>query len=247
MSEFQFKIHHTGSTGNSATITAGSLSFLIDFGKSYKTIANYMDGIDFALCSHVHGDHLNISAYKGIRQNYSHVQIISNQEVSDKLKDKNVLYPLDAIIKADDTIYLGDVTIHVFDNVHGVETNGYIFECNNEYLLFATDLSTTLFYQEWLKEHNVKLDVCLLEANYNPEVIKFYEETKEHSGYSIFNGGSYRHLPTTEHEYFITNFVKKDGIIKELHISSTYHDFNGLIRKSKGRITWEDVNVWKQN
>lgn len=246
MSEFSFKIHHTGSTGNSATITVGGLSFLIDFGKSYKTIANYMDGIDFVLCSHVHGDHLNISAYKGIRQNYSHVQFITNQEVVNRLAEKGITDLPQAVIKAEDVIYLGDITIHVFDNVHGVETNGYIFEYQGEYLLFATDLSTTIFYQEWLQEHNVKLDVCLLEANYDPDVIKFYEQTKAHTGYDVFSNGSFRHLPTTEHELLTKNFVKEGGVIKELHTSATYHDFKGLIKKSKGRITWEDVNKWKE-
>lgn len=246
MSNFEWKIHHTGSSGNSATIKVGGLSFLIDYGKSYKTISKYMDGIDFVLTSHVHSDHLNLSAYKGIRQNYSHVQFITNQEVSDKIASKNISPLPEAIIKAGDVVYLGEVTLYVFENVHGVECNGYIFEYENEYLLFATDLSTMIFYSEWLDEHNVKLDICLLEANYDPEVIQFYEQSKEHTGFDIFSNGSFRHLPTTEHNAFVAKYLKEGGVCKELHISSTYHDFNGLIGKSKGRITQEDVNAWKR-
>lgn len=246
MSSFEYEIKHTGSTGNCAIITVDGMRFMIDFGKSFKTINQYMTDIDFVLCTHVHGDHLNISSYKGIMQNYSHVGFITNQSVRDRLEEKGVDTLPENIVKAGDTIYIGDVEITVFDNEHGIECNGYIFKYNDEYLLFATDLSTTIWYQDWLDANNVKLDVCLLEANYDPQVIQFYEESKEHTGYNVFSNGSFRHLPTTENQEFIEKYLKPDGVSKELHISATYHDFKGLIRKSKGKITIEDVERWKQ-
>lgn len=243
---FSFKIHHTGSTGNSATVSVNDINFLIDFGKSYKTIKPYLEGVDFVFCTHVHSDHLNIAAYKGMLIDYPYLTVLTNQEVIDRLATKGATVP-DNVIKAGDTLYVGDIEIHVFENEHGVECNGYIFTYQDHALLFATDLSTTMHYRDWLDEHQLKLDTILLEANYNPQVIQFYEESKAHTGFNIFSNGSYRHLPTTEHNEFISAYLKPDGVVKALHKSSTYFSFDGLKRKLGTNWNEEAYNEWKQH
>lgn len=246
MTEFDYTIHHTGSSGNCATIKVGGVTFLIDIGKPYKTISKYLDGVDFLLCTHIHGDHLNLAAYKGIVQNYSHIQIISNLEVGQTLALKGVSRAPDFYVEADDQMYIGEVKVHVFDNVHGVQTNGYIFEYKNQRLLFATDLASTVWYREWLDKHKVKLDVILLEANYNPEVFQFYEDFSKDKDINLWNSGTFRHLPTTEYEDFVNTYLNTGGHTEQLHTSKTFHDFDGLIKKLKGFISQEDVTKWRQ-
>ena len=252
MSRFSYKIHYTGSKGNIASIYAGELGFLFDIGKAYKNIEPLLYDKQFIIVSHRHGDHIQWSTYKRIREFFPHIKVIANDEVNQQLI-KRKLKPVDVVIHDDMQIMIGDVKITFLQNYHGdkqgdpenyAENHGMIMECKNEVLLFATDLSTTIDYQMYLDKHNLKVDYLLLENNYNPQVIEFYESSKNHTGYSIFSNGSYRHLPCTEHQMMIDKYLKKDGVYEELHQSETYSSFEGLIKRSEGKITMEDVRAW---
>lgn len=202
----------------------------------------------FTLTVILKSDHMNWTAYKKIRENFPHIKILGNQDVQDNLK-KRKLPELDIIFKDDFQFKIGDVKFTTLQNYHGageeyVETHGFILESPSQNLLFATDLSTMTDYENYLLTNNLKLDIILLEANYDPQVIEFYEATKLHSGYSIFSSGSYRHLSTTERELFVDKFGKPDMINVELHQSETYRTFDGLIKKSKGKISMQDVDKW---
>lgn len=249
MGSFEWKIHHTGSSGNCATIKVGGMVIMIDAGKSYKTILPKLDGVDFILYSHRHGDHLGKSAYKSIRLLHPNITTITNQDVSDFVQGLGYPEP-DYIIKASDRLFLGDLTINVFENYHGanedyVETNGYLFSYFDEHLLFATDLSTAIEYEEYLRKHNIKLDVCLLEANYNEDVLSFYTDWGYHNGYDLHTYGAVRHHSTGQYNNFVAEFLKPDGYARELHTSASFHDFEGLVRRDK-KVTWEDVRAWQR-
>ena len=202
----------------------------------------------FTLTVILKSDHMNWTAYKKIRENFPHIKILGNQDVQDNLK-KRKLPELDIIFKDDFQFKIGEVKCTTLQNYHGadeeyVETHGFILESPTQTLLFATDLSTMTDYENYLLTNNLKLDIILLEANYDPQVIEFYEATKSHTGYSIFSNGSYRHLSTTEREVFVDKFGKPDMIDVELHQSETYRTFDGLIKKSKGKITQKDVDQY---
>lgn len=248
MNEFSFDIHFTGSKGNCASIYYDNLGFLIDIGKPYKHIEPYLFNKQFILLSHRHQDHLVYTTYKKIRENFPNIKVLGNSDVNNQLI-KRGLPELDIIFKDDFQFKIGDVKFTTLQNYHGageeyVETHGFILESPSQNLLFATDLSTLVDYETYLLTNNLKLDIILLEANYNPEVIEFYESTKQHTGYSIFSSGSYRHLSTTERELFVDKFGKPDMINVELHQSETYRTFEGLIKRSNGKITKKDVDNW---
>lgn len=243
---FKFKIHFSGSKGNSASIYYKNLGFLIDVGKPYRHIEPFLYDKQFILISHKHGDHIKWTTYKKIRENFPHIKILSNSTVNNELI-KRKLPEVDVIFTDDFQFQIGDVKITTIQNYHGIndeytETHGFVFESPMQNLLFATDLSTLVDYESYLLTNDLKLDIILLEANYDPKVIEFYESTKQHTGYDVFSNGSYRHLSTTERELFVDKFGKPDMINVELHQSETYRTFEGLIKRSKGKILRKDVD-----
>lgn len=243
---FKFKIHFSGSKGNSASIYYKNLGFLIDVGKPYRYIEPFLYDKQFILITHKHGDHIKWTTYKKIRENFPHIKILSNSTVNNELIQRK-LPEVDVIFTDDFQVQIGDIKITSLQNYHGIneeytETHGFVFETPEQNLLFATDLSTLVDYETYLLTNNLKLDIILLEANYDPQVIEFYESTKQHNGYSIFSSGSYRHLSVLDRELFVDKFANQESINVELHQSETYRTFEGLIRKSKGKITQQDVD-----
>lgn len=200
----------------------------------------------FTLTVILKSDHINWTGYKKIKENFPHIKTLGNSDVNSQLI-KRKLPPLDVVFCDDFQFQIGDVKITTLQNYHGageefVDTHGLIMESPNENLIYATDLSQLIDYETYLLKNNLKLDVVLLEANYDPRVIEFYEATKTHTGYSIFSSGSYRHLDTDQRKLFVDKFGNKGYTDVELHQSATYRTFEGLIKKSKGKITQKDVD-----
>lgn len=198
-------------------------------------------------------DHINWSAYKKIRENFPNIKIIGNSDVNTQLI-KRKLKPLDVIVSDNFQFKIGDVKFTCIQNYHGeqgsddfADCHGLILETDSgETMLFATDLSTLIDYEEYLDTTELKLDTILLEANYDADVIEFYESTKHHTGYSIFSNGSFRHLDVATRKLFVDKYKKYDSIDVELHQSATYRTFEGLIRRSENKISMEDVETWKK-
>lgn len=243
-----FDIHYTGSKGNSASIYYKNLGFLIDVGKSYKDIEPFLYDKQFILISHKHGDHIKWTTYKKIRENFPHIKFLSNSTVNNELI-KRKLPEVDVIFTDDFQVQIGDIKITSLQNYHGIneeytETHGFVFEAPEQNLLFATDLSTLVDYESYLLTNNLKLDIILLEANYDPQVIEFSEYTKLHTGFDTYSNGSYRHLSTVDRQLFIEKFSNESAVDVELHMSARYRSFEGLIKMEKGKISMEDVDKW---
>lgn len=243
-----FDIHYTGSKGNCASIYYENLGFLIDVGKSYKDIEPFLYDKQFILISHKHGDHIKWTTYKKIRENFPHIKILSNSTVNNELI-KRKLPEVDVIFTDDFQVQIGDIKITSLQNYHGIneeytETHGFVFESPEQNLLFATDLSTLVDYESYLLTNDLKLDIILLEANYDPQVIEFSEYTKLHTGFDTYSNGSYRHLSTVDRQLFIEKFSNESAVDVELHMSARYRSFEGLIRMEKGKISMEDVDKW---
>lgn len=200
----------------------------------------------FTLTVILESDHINWTGYKKVKENFPNIKILGNNDVNENLKKRN-LPPLDIVFSDNFQFQIGDAKITTIQNYHGegedyAETHGLIMETPKQNLIFATDLSTLIDYEEYCLRNNIKFDIILLEANYDPKVIEFYESTKAHTGFNIFANGSYRHLSTIDREIFVDKFGKPDMINVELHQSETYRTFDGLIKKSKGKITQKDVD-----
>ena len=243
-----FDIHYTGSKGNSASIYYKNLGFLIDVGKSYKDIEPFLYDKQFILITHKHGDHIKWTTYKKIRENFPHIKFLSNSTVNNELI-KRKLPEVDVIFTDDFQVQIGDIKITSLQNYHGIneeytETHGFVFEAPEQNLLFATDLSTLVDYESYLVTNNLKLDIILLEANYDPQVIEFSEYTKLHTGFDTYSNGSYRHLSTVDRQLFIEKFSNESAVDVELHMSARYRSFEGLIKMEKGKISMEDVDKW---
>lgn len=246
MNEFSFDIHFTGSKGNCASIYYDNLGFLIDIGRPYKYVESFLFNKQFILLTHRHQDHLVYTTYKKIRENFPHIKILGNQEVNENIV-KRKLPELDIIFKDDFQFQIGEVKFTTLQNYHGAgeeytETHGFILESPSQNLIYATDLSTLIDYETYLLTNELKLDIILLEANYDPQVIGLSEYMKIHSGYNTFNNGSYRHLSTIDREEFVTKFKNPDAIDIELHVSERYRSFEGLMKLEKGKITQKDVD-----
>ena len=245
---FKFKIHFSGSKGNSASIYYKNLGFLIDVGKPYRHIEPFLYDKQFILISHKHGDHIKWTTYKKIRENFPHIKILSNSTVNNELI-KRKLPEVDVIFTDDFQFQIGDVKITTIQNYHGIndeytETHGFVFESPMQNLLFATDLSTLVDYESYLLTNDLKLDIILLEANYDPKVIEFSEYTKLHTGFDTYSSGSYRHLSTVDRQLFIEKFSNDNAVDVELHMSARYRSFEGLIKMEKGKISMQDVDKW---
>lgn len=189
-----------------------------------------------------------MTAYKKIREDFPHIKILGNDTVNSLLIEKG-FKPLDIIFHDDMQFSIGDSKFTILQNYHGegeeyTETHGFLIENETEVLLYATDLSTTIDYQMYLDKHNLKIDVLLLEGNYDENVIYFYEESKAHNGFDIFSNGSYRHLAISEFNEVCKKYTKQDSKIEMLHQSDTYGTFEGLIKKSKGKILESEVRAW---
>lgn len=243
-----FDIHYTGSKGNCASIYYKNLGFLIDIGKPYKDIEPFLYDKQFILITHKHGDHIKWTTYKKIRENFPHIKILSNNAVNNELIQRK-LSEVDVIFTDDFQVQIGDVKITSLQNYHGIneeytETHGFVFETSEQNLLFATDLSTLVDYESYLLTNDLKLDIILLEANYDPKVIEFSEYTKLHTGFDTYSNGSYRHLSTVDRQLFVEKFGKENATDVELHMSARYRSFEGLVKMEKGKISMQDVDKW---
>lgn len=219
----EYNICYTGSKGNSNIINVGNLRFLVDCGVPYKWLEekNMLDErIDMLLISHRHSDHINISTYNHLRRKFPNMKVITNYEVSQFIKDKKSHYQPHYIIDSGMSLSIGSITINFIENDHGVQTQGYIFEKDGETLLYATDLSTTVYYQQFLDTKGVQLDICLLENNYSIE--KLMEKLDTHTGYNLAESQS-RHLEHKDFFNFVSKYCKVPENVVELHQSSSLY------------------------
>ena len=239
-----YDIIESGSSGNFAKIHFGRVTIAVDYGFSFKKYEHLLYDVDFILFTHKHSDHLKPASYKLIRKNIPRIKMIGNGDTNGFLNVHDC-QPLDVIIESDNHFKIGSISIRTFENYHGdVTSTGFIFEYMGERMLFAHDLSTTIDYCEYLDKTGIKLDYCLLEANYKPEVLQFIEYIKLHTGFDVFNSGSYRHLSTREWYEFTEKYCKEPNNAIQLHKSSTYHDWSGMLDKFDN-VKLEDILKWK--
>lgn len=220
----EYEIFFTGSSGNCNIIKTNEFTFMIDCGVPFKwleekgVIEKYK--VDFLIITHYHDDHIKVPTYNRLHREYPDIQVITNYEVKEFLDGKNSHYYPDYIIDSGLSINIGDLEINFIENLHGVSTQGVIMIEFDEVLLYATDLSTTAFYEDFLDKRGIKLDVCLLENNY--DVNKLKERLKEHTTYNLIAAQS-RHLEHEEYHSFITKYSKVTTVNEELHQSSSLY------------------------
>ena len=167
---------YSGSSGNSLFVETNNTKILIDAGVSCKKIEkalneleiepNSLDGI---LVTHEHSDHVQ---GLGTLSKKFDLAVFVNQETldampkqKDKISDKNI-----KTFKISDKFEIGDLIINPFSIPHDAANPCGFTICNdNKKISVATDIGhMTNDILKNLEESSF----ILLEANYDPEVLK---------------------------------------------------------------------------
>ncbi|MCI8641331.1 MAG: MBL fold metallo-hydrolase [Clostridia bacterium] len=168
---------YSGSSGNSLFIESENTKILVDAGVSAKKIEfalanldinpSYLDGI---LITHEHSDH--VQGLGTLAKKYD-LPVFVNQKTLDampkqkeKIKKENI-----KIIKTEEKFEIGDLKIKPFSIPHDAANPfGFSIFKDNKKISIATDIGHIT--NGILKNLEDSIFV-LLEANYDPEVLKF--------------------------------------------------------------------------
>lgn len=227
----RYEIISSGSQGNAVKLTfPNGITIMVDIGLSFKLLKPHLQDCHMVFISHIHGDHLNMGAYNQLRKNYPWIKVIGCAEVNDKVVSKKKK-PLDYVVHNGSTLEINGTHLTFLDAPHEVENLGIVGECQGQRFLYSTDLMTTYAFEEYLDKNDIQLDLLLLEANYDANVIGFMEHLKLHTGYDVYGNGSYRHLSLQANEKFAEKYLKPDGFTEHLHQSGTYYSYDNLKNK----------------
>lgn len=168
---------YSGSSGNSLFVESENTKILVDAGVSAKKIEyalanldinpSYLDGI---LITHEHSDH--VQGLGTLAKKYD-LRVFVNQKTLDampkqkeKIKKENI-----KIIKTEEKFEIGDLKIKPFSIPHDAANPfGFSIFKDNKKISIATDIGHIT--NGILKNLEDSIFV-LLEANYDPEVLKF--------------------------------------------------------------------------
>ena len=160
-----FKQHHSGSHGNLYQVIANNgHSILIDPGVQWKKVQQALkyklENVDFALCSHFHGDH-SCSVRSVMRAGidvYSSSDTFRKLDLEDERRAKNVIHF--SLFHRDGFDVLCFNTIHDCDG-----SMGFVVRESGEYLLFCTDTAC-------IKEKfPYPFSIIALEVSYDKEIL----------------------------------------------------------------------------
>ena len=173
---FNFFSLYSGSTGNSLLLQSKHANLLIDSGVSAKKIVDGLEQIgisishiDAILVTHEHSDH--IQSLGTISKKYD-IPVYANQKTwdamkvqKDKIDDKNIKY-----FSTNEDFEIEDVLIHSFSIPHdAVDPCGFSFISQKEKFSIATDIG---HITHTIMDSLENSKFLLLEANYEPEVLK---------------------------------------------------------------------------
>ena len=168
---------YSGSSGNCLFVSSNNTKILIDCGASCKKICeglasidSNIEDIDAILVTHEHSDH--IQSLGMISKKYD-IPVYANVETwnamekqKEKISEANINY-----FYNDEDFVLNDLTIHPFSTPHDAANPcGFNIHNGKKKLSIATDLGHVT---NNLLSNLEKSSFILLEANYEPELLKF--------------------------------------------------------------------------
>lgn len=167
---------YSGSSGNSLFIESDNSKILIDAGVSAKKIVDGLDSInvdindiDAVLVTHEHADH--VQGLGTLSKKYD-IPVFANKKTwdsmplqKDKISDYNIKF-----YNSNEKFEFNDLIIHPFSIPHdAADPCGFNICCDGKKISIATDLGhMTNSIISGLENS----DFLLLEANYDPEVLK---------------------------------------------------------------------------
>lgn len=233
---------YSGSSGNSSFIQSKNKKILIDAGASGKKIVDALasicvsiEDIDAIFITHEHTDHTQSIATLSKKYN---IPIYANYETweampekKNKIAEKNICY-----FHNNTPFPFGDMTILPFDVPHDAANPcGFSISDHHSKISIATDIGHVT---DTMLENLSNSNFILLEANYEPEVLKC-------SRYPYLLkariSSPYGHLSNIEAGKAI-NYLKEHGVKNVMigHLSQE-NNFPDLAYKS----VWEQIDVQK--
>lgn len=234
----------SSSAGNSTYVELNNIKFLIDAGFTYKDMLSKLESINvnihdinFLIVTHAHTDHIK-SVHTINRTN--NIPIYISFDTFNEYSKKEFL----------STYYLFDE----LDNIMGIKLTkipishdkkgfGFIFESNNESLVYITDTGMIHSrYHELLKNKNV----YLIESNHNVEMEmngKKDEYTK------IRNIGDEGHLSNEDCAKYLSIFIGDNTkYIELMHISEDDNTYEEAYNVNRNIINKKiEILVSKKN
>lgn len=173
---FKYCSLYSGSSGNSFFVQSNSTNLIIDAGVSLKKISTALkeidvngEDVDAILVTHDHVDHTKSIA--SLSNKYD-IPVFANKKTWDaipniahKIPDNNK-----KIFNISETFSIGDIKILPFHTPHdAADPCGFNLYNSNKKISIATDIG---YVSEELLNHLKKSSCVLLEANYDPEILK---------------------------------------------------------------------------
>lgn len=168
----------SGSSGNCIYTGSDNTHLLVDAGISAKRIEAglkelQVEGGDIQglLITHEHSDHIKGVGVLARRYGFP---IYATEGTLEQMKNMDSLGAVDDslyhVIHADEEFRIGDVDIEPFRISHdAAEPVAYRFRCGDKSAAIATDMG---YYNDYIVEHLQNLDVLLLEANHDIQMLQ---------------------------------------------------------------------------
>ena len=173
---FQFCSLYSGSSGNCSIVQSDNTKILIDCGESAKKITEALNlinidpsSIDGILITHEHSDHVK---GLGVFSKKFNIPVFANIETwnaienqKEKISNDNINY------FSFEKFKIGDIEINPFPIPHdAVNPCGFNLIYDNKKISIATDIG---HITKEIINHLENSSFLLLEANYEPEILKY--------------------------------------------------------------------------
>lgn len=174
---FKYCSLYSGSSGNSFFVTSGKTNIIIDAGVSLKKITTALqqidikgEDIDAILVTHDHIDHTKSIATLSNKYN---IPVFANKKTWEAIPDIAIKIPDNnkKIFINLEKFLIGDIEIFPFNTPHdAADPCGFNLYNSGKKISIATDIG---YISDELLDHLKKSSSILLEANYDPEILKY--------------------------------------------------------------------------
>ena len=200
----------TGSTGNAVIYFE---EILIDIGVPYSLIKPYQNKLSIILLTHIHTDHINLSALAKLCFERPALRVGCGEWMVDKIKDvcKNI-----DVYDFGKWYDYGNFKVATGKLFHDVPNCFYRLEKNGKKAFHATDTAhlkgiTAKFY-----------DYYGIEFNYDEETVWDIIKKEETEGrYAHMRGSINSHLSEQQARQFLFENAREDSVIVRLHETRT--------------------------
>ncbi|MDB4983888.1 MAG: hypothetical protein JWM20_67 [Patescibacteria group bacterium] len=146
----------------SAFILETSTGFRLGMDIAKYTPVEKLEGVhvDAMIVSHIHGDHFSLEQIRKLNPKTLYI----NQECLEEIGEETVPFEI-IVVKAGDTVSIGNATVHIFNVDHGPnvsapikENFGFLIEADGLNIYFAGDM----FYPSGIDVAGLSVDYALI-------------------------------------------------------------------------------------